>query len=66
MTPKEIIASAIANARGMRRGAPSIANVLAILPIKLRDEVMDDADNVLTELHRSGLVIRANEGASDR
>ena len=65
MTPREIIASAIANARGMRRGAPSIVNVLPLLPLKQRDEVLDDADNVLTELGRNGLLILANEGVSD-
>jgi hypothetical protein len=46
----EIIASAIANARGMRRGVPSIRNVLDLLPAKLREEVMDDAKNVYHEL----------------
>ncbi len=36
-------AAAIANARGNRRGVPSITNILDVLPQKLRDEVMDDA-----------------------
>jgi hypothetical protein len=47
---KRIIAAAIANARGMRRGVPPIINVLDILPPKLRDEVLDDAENVLLAL----------------
>lgn len=42
-----IIAAAIANARGNRRGMPTITNVLDVLPQKLRDEVMDDAMAVL-------------------
>lgn len=36
-------AAAIANARGGRRGAPPITNVLEVLPSKLFNEVMDDA-----------------------
>mgnify|MGYP001583306327 CR=1 FL=1 len=36
-------AAAIANARGNRRGVPSIVNILDILPAKLLDEVMEDA-----------------------
>ncbi|WP_407523664.1 hypothetical protein [Methylobacterium oryzisoli] len=43
MITREMItaaAAAIANARGGRRGAPPIGNVLRILPDKLRDEVM--------------------------
>lgn len=51
---KRMIAAAIANARGMRRGAPPIVNVLDILPAKLREEVMDDAENVLRALEPSG------------
>lgn len=54
---KEIIASAIANARGMRMGAPSISNVLDILPDKLKNEVFDDADNIIKELEAAGFVI---------
>ena len=54
MDPKEIIAGAIANARGMRRGMPSISNVLDLLPEKLKEEVLDDADNVLRELKDAG------------
>ena len=47
MTPLETMAAAIANARGGRRGAPPITNVLDILKGikggKLYDEVMEDA-----------------------
>lgn len=53
MTEKEIIATAIANARGMRRGVPTISNVLDLLPDKLKDEVLDDADNVIKELEEN-------------
>jgi hypothetical protein len=47
---RDVIAAAIANARGMRRGMPAIKNILEILPTKLREEVLDDADNVIREL----------------
>lgn len=49
ITPEmiEAAAAAIANARGGRRGAPPISNVLQILPGKLRDEVMEDAEAAL-------------------
>ena len=57
MEINEIIASAIANARGMRRGVPTISNVLDLLPEKLRDEVMDDAENVISELTKAGFTI---------
>lgn len=36
-------AEAIANARGNRRGAPSVNGILYLLPVKLKDEVMEDA-----------------------
>jgi hypothetical protein len=47
----ERAAAAIANARGGRRGMPPIKNILAVLPQKLVDEVMDDARAVLAALH---------------
>ena len=40
-------ASAIANARGNRRGVPTIVKVLEMLPKKLFDEVMEDAEAAL-------------------
>jgi hypothetical protein len=43
----ESAASAIINARGMRRGVPSIGNVLAILPADLKAEVMEEAEAAL-------------------
>jgi hypothetical protein len=47
LTPVERAASAIANARGGRRGAPPIVNILELLGRngtgKLRDEVLEDA-----------------------
>lgn len=36
-------AAAIANARGNRRGVPTIINILDLLPRHLVDEVMEDA-----------------------
>ena len=41
-------AAAIANARGDRRGVPEIVNILDMLPEKLRDEVLEDAEAALT------------------
>lgn len=40
-------AAAIANARGMRCGVPTITNILALLPPKLHAEVMEDAEVAL-------------------
>lgn len=60
MKTNEIIAAAIANARVMRRGSPAIKNVLEILPEKLRNEVFDDAQNVVAELTAAGLEIKPN------
>lgn len=58
MSRQEIIASAIANARGGRRGIPMIKNVLDVLPEKLRDEVMDDAAAVLRALADDGVIVQ--------
>lgn len=44
----EAAATAIANARGARRGMPPISNILDALPEKLRQEVFDDALAALT------------------
>lgn len=52
---REAIAAAIANARGGRRGAPPISNILALLPANLREEVLDDADAVIEALRERGL-----------
>lgn len=49
-TEREKIAAAIANARGGRRGMPPIKNVLDILPTKLKEEVLGDADAVIIAL----------------
>lgn len=43
----EAAAAAIANARGGRRGAPEIRNVLTILPEKLLAEILEDAEAAL-------------------
>lgn len=60
ITPEmiEAAAAAIANARGGRRGAPEIRNVLEILPDKLRDEVMEDAEEAL----KAALAVEAAHG----
>lgn len=44
----EAAAAAIANTRGGRRGAPAVANILEILPEKLRTEVIEDAKAAIT------------------
>src|ERR1051326_2363947 len=49
-TPRAMVlraAAGIANERGGRRGMPPIANVLDLLPEKLREEVTDDAKAAL-------------------
>ncbi len=38
-----LAAAAIANARDMRHGVPTIVNVLDVLPDPLRDELLEDA-----------------------
>lgn len=52
------VAASIANARGGRRGAPAVSNILDVLKTissgKLYDEVMDDASAVLTALATLG------------
>jgi hypothetical protein len=39
----ESVATAIVNARGGRRGAPPIKNILAVIPPDLVQHAMDDA-----------------------
>lgn len=48
-----VMASAIANARGMRRGTPEIKNILDVLEETLphlHEEVMEDAEAALVAL----------------
>lgn len=54
---KDIIAGAIANARGMRRGMPPVSNILDMLPEKLKNEVREDAENIIKELSEKGYSI---------
>jgi len=60
-----IIAAALANARGMRRGVPTIANVLDLLPEDILAEVMDDAQGVLEALREvdAAIVLRQTDPA---
>ena len=44
---RDKIAETIANARGHRNGAPTIKNVMDILPQKLKDECYEDADAII-------------------
>ena len=57
-TQIECAAASIANARGGRRGVPTVSNILDMLKTtsagKLYDEVMDDARAVLTALAAHG------------
>lgn len=57
----EAAATAIANARGGRRGMPPISNVLELLPEKLRTEVLEDAEAALTAAFNAAAG-RAEEG----
>lgn len=52
-----IIASAIANSRAMRRGMPSVTNVIDLLLSPIKEELLDDADNVINELEKNGISI---------
>lgn len=61
MTVKQIIATAMANARGMRKGMPSIGNVISLLPETLQAELIDDTENVLVELTKAGYKIEKHE-----
>lgn len=56
MTDSQIkaAATAIANARGARRGVPVISNILEVLPQKLVDEVMEDAKAALEAAEKAG------------
>lgn len=59
----EAAATVIANNRAARgSGAPPISNVLAILPQKLKDEVLEDAE---AALRAAGAVVPASECAWD-
>lgn len=55
-TPEQIdaAAAAIANARGNRRGAPAISNILTILPLELVKEVREDAKAALEAVFPDG------------
>jgi hypothetical protein len=57
----ELVAAALANARGMRRGAPPISNILEVLremqvggKASIYDDLMDDAHEVVTALQQAG------------
>ena len=50
MTQQEVIATVLTNQKFMRNGCPPIVNVLDMLPAKLREEVMGDAQAVIDAL----------------
>lgn len=50
LSEQEAIATILVNQRIMRNGSPPISNALDLLPQKLRDEVMDDAEAVMEGL----------------
>jgi hypothetical protein len=60
----KVAASAIANARGMRRGVPEIYNILEILSDKLRDEVIEDAEEALAAADALGAEAERGSGTS--
>jgi hypothetical protein len=53
MTQQEAIATILVNQRIMRNGSPPISNALDLLPARLRDEVMGDAQAVVEGLRAS-------------
>lgn len=53
LTEQEAIATILVNQRFMRNGSPPITNALDLLPQKLKDEVMDDAQAVIDGLKAS-------------
>jgi len=59
LTEQEAIATILVNQRFMRNGSPPIINALDLLPKKLKDEVMGDAQAVIDGLKAS----RLQEGA---
>lgn len=50
LTEQEAIATILVNQRLMRNGSPPIVNALDLLPAKLREEVLDDAQAVIDGL----------------
>lgn len=48
------VACAILNARGNRRGVPTIANILDLVPVPIADEARDDARAVLAAIATAG------------
>lgn len=58
------IATAIANARGGRRGVPPIVNILDVLPEKLVNEVLDDADAVIDAIKSHNVSTPVQEGGA--
>lgn len=61
-----LAAAAIANARGNRRGAPDISNVLELIGPRLREEVMDDARAVLNAVESEHSSIAALKRENSR
>jgi len=50
VTEQEVIATILVNQRIMRNGSPPIVNALDLLPQKLREEVLEDAQAVIDGL----------------
>jgi hypothetical protein len=59
LTEQETIATILVNQRIMRNGSPPIMNALDLLPAKLREEVLDDAQAIIDGLKASR--IEAND-----
>ena len=66
MTNEVILAgaAAIANARGNRRGVPTITNILDVLPARLREECIEDATAALQAMDQLRLRNVAKEKTS--
>jgi hypothetical protein len=62
----EMVASVLANARGMRRGMPPIINILELLPADLVKEVREEAEAVLSALAARTAALQVLAAASRR
>lgn len=58
---RRVAAAAIANARGGRKGAPPVTNVLDILPDEILSPLLEDADAVLDAIGANELLALAQE-----
>ena len=58
VSSQRIVAEAIVNAKGARRGVPPINNIMQILPQPLLNEVTEEADAVIAALKAADRLIK--------